>query len=70
MGKLNFSRPNARFRYRPWIGNKYDTGDSSFTKLGKQGYVVGKTIARNQDKIVDTYGDKMIDALQDRLARG
>ena len=70
VGKLNFSRPNARFRYRPWIGNRYDTGDSSFTKLGKQGYVVGKTIARNQDKIVDTYGDKMIDALQVRLARG
>ena len=70
VGKLNYSRPNARFRYRNWIGNKYDSGDSSFTKLGKQGYVVGKTIARNQDKIVDTYGDKMIDALQDRLARG
>ena len=70
VGKLKYSRPNARFRYKPWIGNKYQTGDSTFSQLGKQGYVVGKTIVKNQKEIADTYSDKMLDSLQKRLNSG
>jgi len=63
VGRLPYSRPGAKFPYRKWIGNARDRGDSSFTKLGKQGYVVGKTISRNQNQILETYNDKMYDAL-------
>ena len=63
VGRLPYSRPGAKFPYRKWIGNARDRGDSSFTKLGKQGYVVGKTISRNQKEILETYNDKMYDAL-------
>ena len=55
VGRLPHSRPGAKFPYRKWIGNNRDRGDSSFTKLGKQGYVVGKTISRNQNEILETY---------------
>lgn len=63
VGRLPHSRPGAKFPYRKWIGNSRDRGDSTFTKLGKQGYVVGKTIARNQDEILESYNDKMYEAL-------
>lgn len=63
VGRLPNSRPGAKFPYRKWIGNARDRGDSTFTKLGKQGYVVGKTIARNQDEILESYNDKMYEAL-------
>jgi len=63
VGRLPHSRPGAKFSYRKWIGNARDRGDSTFTKLGNQGYVVGKTIARNQDEILESYNDKMYEAL-------
>jgi len=63
VGRLPHSRPGAKFPYRKWIGNARDRGDSTFTKLGNQGYVVGKTIARNQDEILESYNDKMYEAL-------
>ena len=63
IGRLPHSRPGAKFPYRKWIGNNRDRGDSSFTKLGKQGYVVGKTISRNQNEILETYNDRLYDAL-------
>jgi len=63
VGRLPHSRPGAKFPYRKWIGNQRDRGDSSFTKLGKQGYVVGKTISRNQNEILETYNERMYDAL-------
>ena len=63
VGRLPHSRPGAKFPYRKWIGNNRDRGDSSFTKLGKQGYVVGKTISRNQNEILETYNDRLYDAL-------
>lgn len=63
VGRLPNSRPGAKFPYRKWIGNSRDRGDSTFTKLGKQGYVVGKTISRNQDEILETYNDRLYEAL-------
>ena len=63
IGRLPHSRPGAKFPYRKWIGNQRDRGDSTFTKLGKQGYVVGKTISKNQDEILETYNDRLYDAL-------
>lgn len=63
VGKLRYSRPDAKFRYRKWIGSGRSQGDSTFTKFGKQGYVVGKTISRNQNEILETYNDRMYDAL-------
>ena len=63
IGRLPHSRPGAKFPYRKWIGNNRDRGDSSFTKLGKEGYVVGRTISKNQKEILETYNDKMYDAL-------
>jgi hypothetical protein len=63
IGRLPHSRPGAKFPYRKWIGNNRNRGDSSFTKLGKQGYVVGKTISRNQKEILETYNDRLYDAL-------
>jgi len=63
IGRLPHSRPGAKFPYRKWIGNSRDRGDSSFTKLGKQGYVVGKTISRNQKEILETYNDRLFEAL-------
>ena len=63
VGRLPNSRPGAKFPYRRWIGNQNARGDSSFTKLGKQGYVVGKTISRNQNEILETYNDRLFDAL-------
>ena len=63
IGRLPFSRPGAKFPYRKWIGNNRDRGDSSFTKLGKQGYVVGKTISKNQNEILETYNERLFDAL-------
>jgi hypothetical protein len=63
VGRLPHSRPGAKFPYRKWIGNQYQRGDSSFTKLGKEGYVVGRTISKNQKEILETYNDKMYDAL-------
>ena len=61
--RLPFSRPGAKFPYKKWIGNNRDRGDSSFTKLGKQGYVVGKTISKNQNEILETYNERLFDAL-------
>jgi|TARA_R100001463_G_scaffold37837_2_gene81350 C4-dicarboxylate-specific signal transduction histidine kinase len=63
IGKLPYSRPGAQFEYKPWIGNQSDRGDSSFYQLGKGGYVVSKTIAKNQNEILETYNDRMYDAL-------
>lgn len=63
IGKLPYSRPGAKFEYKPWIGNQYDKGDSTFYQLGKGGYVVGKTISKNQNKILETYNDRLYEAL-------
>ena len=51
VGRLPYSRPGAKFPYRKWIGNARDTWRQVlFIKLGKQGYVVGKTISRNSKR--------------------
>jgi len=63
VGRLPHSRPGAKFPYRKWIGGPRSRGDSTFTKFGKEGYVVGRTISRNQKEILETYNDKMYDAL-------
>lgn len=63
VGKLRYSRPGADFLYKPWIGNRFQSGDSTFSQLGKKGYIVGKTLSKNQNKIAATYNDKMYDAL-------
>lgn len=63
VGNLKYSRPGAKFPYRKWTGNQRDQGDSSFYKAGKSGYVAGKTIQRNQNNIMQTYSDRMFDAL-------
>jgi len=63
IGTLKYSRPGAKFDYKPWIGNQYDKGDSTFYQLGKGGYVVGKTIANNQNKILETYNDRLYETL-------
>tara|TARA_Y100001937_G_scaffold88546_1_gene119741 strand:- start:253 stop:813 length:561 start_codon:yes stop_codon:yes gene_type:complete len=63
VGRLPHSRPGAKFPYRKWIGGGRSRGDSTFTKFGKEGYVVGRTISRNQKEILETYNDKMFDAL-------
>lgn len=63
VGRLPNSRPGAKFPYRRWIGNQYTSGSSSFAKFGKGSYVVGKVLQRNQDKILETYSDKMYEAL-------
>ena len=63
VGRLPYSRPGAKFPYRKWIGGPRSRGDSTFTKFGKEGYVVGRTISRNQKEILETYNDKMYDAL-------
>lgn len=63
VGRLPHSRPGAKFPYRKWTGNQRDQGDSTFYKAGKSGYVAGKTIQRNQNDIMQTYSDRMFDAL-------
>ena len=63
VGNLKYSRPGAKFPYRKWTGSQRDQGDSTFYKAGKSGYVEGKTIQRNQNDIMQTYSDRMFDAL-------
>tara|TARA_R100001480_G_scaffold108861_1_gene110473 strand:- start:213 stop:761 length:549 start_codon:yes stop_codon:yes gene_type:complete len=63
IGRLPNSRPGAKFPYRRWIGNQYTSGTSSFAKFGKGSYVVGKVLKRNQNEILETYSDKLYDAL-------
>ena len=63
VGRLPNSRPGAKFPYRKWFGNQYTSGNSSFGKFGKGSYVVGKVISKNQKEILETYNDKMFDAL-------
>jgi len=63
VGNLKYSRPGAKFPYRKWTGNQHDNGDSTFYKAGKSGYVAGKTIQRNQNRILETYSDRLFDAL-------
>jgi len=63
VGNLRYSRPGADFPYKNWIGHRFTSGDSTFSQFGKKGYVVGKTLDKNQNKIADTYNDRMYDAL-------
>jgi len=63
VGNLRYSRPGAKFPYKKWIGNRFVSGDSSFSQMGKKGYVVGKTLDDNQNKIAETYSDRLFDAL-------
>ena len=63
VGNLPYSRPGAKFPYRKYIGNQRVRGESSFYQFGKGGYVVGKTISRNQNQILETYSDRMYEAL-------
>ena len=63
VGNLPYSRPGAKFPYRKYIGNQRVRGESSFYQFGKGGYVVGKTISKNQKEILETYSDRMYDAL-------
>jgi len=67
VGNLPYSRPGAKFPYRKYIGNQKVRGESSFYQFGKGGYVVGKTISRNQNEILETYSDRMYDALTKRI---
>ena len=63
VGKLRYSRRGATFPYRRWIGNQYASGTSSFGKFGKGGYVVQRTVANEQDRIMSTYNDRLYEAL-------
>tara|TARA_Y100000004_G_scaffold65128_1_gene73156 strand:- start:118 stop:672 length:555 start_codon:yes stop_codon:yes gene_type:complete len=63
IGNLPNSRPGAKFPYRRWIGNQFTSGSSSFAKFGKGSYVVGKVLKRNQNEILETYSDRLYDAL-------
>ena len=69
VGKLRYSRRNAKFPYRNWIGNQYATGTSSFGRFGKGGYVVMRTIAREQDRIMSTYNDRLYEALAKAIGK-
>ena len=68
VGRLRYSRPGAQFPYKKWIGNQHQKGESTFTEMGKKGYVVGKTLSDNQNKIADTYNDRLYDALIKAIA--
>ena len=63
VGRLRYSRPGADFPYKKWIGNRFVSGDSTFSQMGKKGYIVGKTLDDNQNKIAETYNERMYDAL-------
>jgi len=63
VGNLRYSRPAADFPYKKWIGHRFTAGDSTFSQFGKKGYVAGKTLDDNQNKIAETYSDRMYDAL-------
>ena len=63
VGNLRYSRPGAHFPYKKWIGHRFTAGDSSFSQYGKKGYVVGKTLDKNQNKIAESYSDRMYDSL-------
>ena len=63
VGRLRSSRPGADFPYKKWIGNRFVSGDSTFSQMGKKGYIVGKTLDDNQNKIAETYNERMYDAL-------
>lgn len=69
VGRLPNSRRGAKFPYRRWIGNQYASGTSSFGKFGKGGYVVHKTVAREQDTIMETYNDRLYDALAKAIGK-
>ena len=69
VGKLRHSRRGAKFPYRRWIGNQYASGTSSFGQFGKGGYVVQRTVAREQDKIMEMYNDGMYDALAKAIGK-
>ncbi len=69
VGRLPFSRRGATFPYRRWIGNQYATGTSSFGRFGKGGYVVMRTIAREQDRIMSTYNDRLYEALAKAIGK-
>jgi hypothetical protein len=63
VGNLRYSRPGAQFPYKKWIGNQHQKGESTFTEMGKKGYVVGKTLSDNQNQIAETYNDRLYNAL-------
>lgn len=69
VGKLRYSRRGAKFPYRNWIGNQYASGTSSFGQFGKGGYVVQRTVAREQDRIMEMYNDGMYDALAKAIGK-
>lgn len=69
VGRLPSSRRGAKFPYRNWIGNQYASGTSSFNQFGKGGYVVQKTVAREQDRIMNTYNDRLYDALRKAIGK-
>lgn len=69
VGKLRYSRRGATFPYRRWIGNQYASGTSSFGQFGKGGYVVQRTVAREQDRIMSTYNDRLYEALAKALGK-
>ena len=56
VGRLH-SRRGANL-YRRWIGNQYAL-TSSFGRFGKGGYVVQRTVANEQDRIMTTYNDRL-----------
>ena len=63
VGRLPYSRPGAKFPYRKWFGNQFTRGESTFYQFGKGSYVVGKVLKRNQNEILETYSDRLYDAL-------
>ena len=69
VGKLRYSRRGATFPYRRWIGNQYASGTSSFGKFGKGGYVVQRTVANEQDRIMTTYNDRLYEALAKAIGK-
>ena len=69
VGKLRYSRSGATFPYRRWIGNQYASGTSSFGAFGKGGYVVQRTVANEQDRIMTTYNDRLYEALAKAIGK-
>ena len=53
---------------KKWLGNMHDIGENpEWTTFGKKGYVVGKTLENMRPYILETYSQKIHDALVDAV---
>tara|TARA_R100000781_G_C4066046_1_gene122829 strand:- start:167 stop:718 length:552 start_codon:yes stop_codon:yes gene_type:complete len=59
--------PQRKMRKRvgkKWLGNMHDVGENpEWTTFGKKGYVVGKTLEQMRPYILETYSEKLHNAL-------